>query len=103
MRSISRVADVSINTVSKLLVDAGNAAIAIHNETVQGITASRVQCNEIWPFCYSKAKNVKSAKAASRKVTARSPVPKFARKRIRRLRYAPTIASRGFSIHWKAA
>ena len=39
MRSISRVADVSINTVSKLLVDAGNAAIAIHDEMVQGVEA----------------------------------------------------------------
>jgi hypothetical protein len=30
MRSISRVADVSINTVSKLLVDAGLACAAYH-------------------------------------------------------------------------
>lgn len=64
MRSISRVADVSINTVSKLLVDAGNAAIAIHNETVQGVTASRIQCDEIWSFCYAKQKNVAKAKDA---------------------------------------
>lgn len=34
MRSISRVADVSINTVSKLLVEAGEAALLIHDETV---------------------------------------------------------------------
>jgi IS1 family transposase len=64
MRSISRVADVSINTVSKLLVDAGNAAIAIHNEMVQGVEAKRVECDEIWSFCYAKAKNVGKAKAA---------------------------------------
>jgi len=64
MRSISRVADVSINTVSKLLVDAGNACIAIHNETVQGVTASRIQCDEIWSFCYAKQKNVAKAKDA---------------------------------------
>lgn len=64
MRSISRVTDVSINTVSKLLVDAGNAAIAIHNETVQGVTASRIQCDEIWSFCYAKQKNVAKAKDA---------------------------------------
>jgi len=64
MRSISRVADVSINTVSKLLVDAGNACIAIHNEMVQGVEASRVQCDEIWSFCYAKQKNVAKAKDA---------------------------------------
>jgi IS1 family transposase len=64
MRSISRVADVSINTVSKLLVDAGNACIAIHNDTVQNVEASRIQCDEIWSFCYAKQKNAKVAKAA---------------------------------------
>ena len=32
MRSISRVADVSINTVSKLLVDAGKACAAFHDD-----------------------------------------------------------------------
>ena len=64
MRSISRIADVSINTVSKLLVDAGNAAIEIHNETVKDVEAARIQCDEIWSFCYAKQKNVKAAKDA---------------------------------------
>ena len=64
MRSISRVADVSINTVSKLLVEAGEACLAIHDEHVRGVKASRIQCDEIWSFCYAKAKNVGTAKAA---------------------------------------
>ena len=64
MRSISRVADVSINTVSKLLVEAGEACLAIHDETVRNVKASRVQCDEIWSFCHAKQKNVASAKAA---------------------------------------
>lgn len=64
MRSISRVADVSINTVSKLLVEAGEAALAIHDETVRNVKASRVQCDEIWSFCYAKDKNVPAAKDA---------------------------------------
>ncbi len=64
MRSISRVCDVSINTVSKLLVQAGEACIAIHNDNVQNVKASRVQCDEIWSFCYAKKKNVKNAKDA---------------------------------------
>ena len=37
MRSISRVADVSINTVSKLLVDAGEACDGFHDETVRNV------------------------------------------------------------------
>lgn len=64
MRSISRIADVSINTVSKLLVEAGEAALAIHDETVRDVKASRIQCDEIWSFCYAKAKNVATAKDA---------------------------------------
>lgn len=64
MRSISRVADVSINTVSKLLVEAGEACLAIHDETVRSVKASRVQCDEIWSFCYAKDKNAPAAKEA---------------------------------------
>ncbi|RYM10103.1 DDE-type integrase/transposase/recombinase [Sphingobium cupriresistens] len=64
MRSISRVADVSINTVSKLLVEAGEAALAIHDEMVRNVKASRIQCDEIWSFCHAKEKNVATAKAA---------------------------------------
>lgn len=64
MRSISRIADVSINTVSKLLVDAGEAALAIHDEHVRGVKASRIQCDEIWSFVHAKQKNVAAAKAA---------------------------------------
>jgi hypothetical protein len=65
MRSISRVCDVSINTVSKLLVDAGEACLALHDETVRNVKASRIQCDEIWSFCYAKEKNVSGAKAAA--------------------------------------
>jgi len=64
MRSISRIADVSINTVSKLLVEAGEACLALHDETVRNVKASRIQCDEIWSFCYAKEKNVAAAKAA---------------------------------------
>jgi IS1 family transposase len=64
MRSISRVADVSINTVAKLLVEAGEASLAIHDEHVRGVKASRIQCDEIWSFCYAKEKNLATAKAA---------------------------------------
>lgn len=64
MRSISRVCDVSINTVSKMLVDAGNACVRFHSKTVQNVKAKRIQCDEIWSFCYAKNRNVAAAKAA---------------------------------------
>lgn len=64
MRSISRVVDVSINTVSKLLVDAGEACLVIHDEMVPNVKSDRIQCDEIWSFCHAKQKNVPRAKAA---------------------------------------
>jgi len=64
MRSISRVVGVSINTVTKLLIDAGTACAAYHDQHVRDVAAKRVQCDEIWSFAYAKAKNVATAKAA---------------------------------------
>ncbi len=56
LRSISRVADVSFNTVLKMVVTAGQACSAYHDAQVKGITSKRVQCDEIWSFCYAKQK-----------------------------------------------
>lgn len=64
MRSVSRVAGVSINTVTKLLVDAGTACAAYHDAMVRNVAAKQVQCDEIWSFSYAKNKNVKFAKSA---------------------------------------
>lgn len=64
LRSVSRVCDVSINTVTKLLVDAGMACATFHDAKVRNVKAKRIQCDEIWSFCYSKDKNVRDAKAA---------------------------------------
>ena len=64
MRSIGRITGVSINTVTKLLEDAGKACAAYHNVTVRNVKAAHVQCDEIWSFCYAKDKNVATAKAA---------------------------------------
>ena len=60
MRAISRVCDVSLNTVDKLLVDAGSACASFHDATVRDVRAKYVQCDEIWSFCYSKESNTPS-------------------------------------------
>ncbi|MGA9216656.1 MAG: IS1 family transposase [Methylocella sp.] len=62
MRSISRVCDVSINTVSKLLEDAGDICAAFHDERVRGVKAKRIQVDEIWSFTAAKQKNVAAMK-----------------------------------------
>jgi transposase len=64
MRSISRVVDVSISTVSGLLVEAGKACAEHHDRTVRGVKSKRIQADEIWSFCYAKQKNVATAKGA---------------------------------------
>ena len=64
MRAASRIADVSINTVTKLMVEAGEACAAYHDKAVRDVEARKVQCDEIWAFCYAKEKNVRRAKAA---------------------------------------
>ena len=64
IRSIERMVGCSKNTISKLLIDAGTACAAYHDEHVRNVDARRIQCDEIWSFCYAKQKNVATAKAA---------------------------------------
>lgn len=64
IRATSRIADVSKNTVNKLLIDAGKACSKYHDQHVRNVKASVVQCDEIWSFTYAKQKNVKTATAA---------------------------------------
>lgn len=63
MRATARLADVSFNTVAKLLIDAGKVCADLHDERVQNVRASRVQCDEIWSFTAAKQKNVATMKA----------------------------------------
>ena len=58
LRSCSRIADVSINTVTKLLVDVGSACLQFHNDNVVNVNSRRIECDEIWSFVYAKEKNV---------------------------------------------
>src|SRR5260221_10165522 len=57
LRSTSRIADVSINTVTKLLIEVGAACQKFHNNSVINVKSQRIQCDEIWSFVYSKEKN----------------------------------------------
>jgi IS1 family transposase len=58
LRATSRLGDVSINTVTKLLVDLGAVCSAYHDERVKNLRLRYIQCDEIWAFCYAKDKNV---------------------------------------------
>ena len=64
MQSITRVVGVSLNTVTRLLVEAGEACAEYHDKAVRDVPARPVECDEIWSSCYAKAKNVGHATAA---------------------------------------
>jgi len=63
IRAITRLTGASKNTVAKLLVDAGKACAAYHDEHVRNVKSARVQVDEIWSFTYAKQKNVAAARA----------------------------------------
>jgi IS1 family transposase len=58
LRAASRLADSSINTVTKLLVDVGAACAEHQDKTLRNLPCKRIQCDEIWSFVGSKQKNV---------------------------------------------
>jgi len=58
IRSVVRMTGAAKNTVVKLLADLGAACTAHHAQVVCGIRPQRIQCDEIWSFCYAKQRNV---------------------------------------------
>ncbi len=64
MRSITRIEQCGINTVKRLVVEAGKACMEYHDQHVREVPAQVVQCDEIWAFLYAKRKNVDYAVAA---------------------------------------
>ena len=58
IRSTSRIVGVSINTILKLLPVAGQACLEYQDKMLHDLPCKRVQCDEIWAFCYCKDKNV---------------------------------------------
>jgi IS1 family transposase len=58
INSVCRMTGVSNNTVLKLLADLGKACAAYQDRTLRNLTCKKIQCDEIWSFCYAKEKNV---------------------------------------------
>lgn len=58
LRATARIAGVSRNTVDKLLRDVGAACLEYQDEHLKNLQCTRVECDEIWSFVYSKQKNV---------------------------------------------
>ena len=49
---------VAKNTIQKLTRELGEAVTQYHDNVVRNVKAQRVQCDEIWCFCYAKDKNL---------------------------------------------
>ena len=58
IRSTVRMTGVAKNTVVKLLVELGEACGEYQDRVMRNLTCKRLQCDEVWAFCYSKQKNV---------------------------------------------
>ncbi len=58
IRATCRLTGASKDAVLKLIPDMGAACAAFHNAAVRGVKVQRVQCDEVWSFCYAKEKNV---------------------------------------------
>jgi IS1 family transposase len=64
LRAVTRLTGVSKKAVSRLMVDAGQAAAWYQDRVFRNLTCKRVQVDEIWAFVYAKQKNVPLAKKA---------------------------------------
>ncbi len=62
IRSTVRMTGVAKNTVTKLLVELGQVCSDFQDQTLRNLQCKRLQLDEIWSFCYSKAKNVPKEK-----------------------------------------
>lgn len=62
LRAVSRMTGVARNTITKLLIDLGQACMAYHDQHVRNVRVRRLQCDEIWAYVGAKARNVSAEK-----------------------------------------
>ena len=58
IRATCRMTGIAKGTVIKLLVDVGKACAEYQDKVLRDLSCKRIQCDEIWSFCYAKDKNV---------------------------------------------
>lgn len=59
--STTRITGAAKNTIQKLTIAVGEACLNYQDLALRNIVSKRVQCDEIWSFCYAKDKNVPDA------------------------------------------
>ncbi len=58
IRATVRMTGVAKNTIVKLLAEVGQACSDYQDKVFRNLNCKRIQCDEIWSFCYAKEKNV---------------------------------------------
>jgi IS1 family transposase len=58
VRATCRMTDTAKGTVLRLLAELGAACREYQDEVLRDLPCKRVQCDEIWSFCYAKDKNL---------------------------------------------
>jgi IS1 family transposase len=58
VRATCRITGFSKNTVQKLTRDLGEAVLEFQDNALRNIKSKRIQCDEVWAFCYAKDKNL---------------------------------------------
>jgi len=64
VNATARMTGVSVPTILKLVLDAGDACAEAHHETVRAVKAKRVQADEMWSFVGKKERNATEADKA---------------------------------------
>lgn len=62
LRATARMCDVAFNTVLKFIPEIGEVCFQYQYKTFRNLKCKRIQCDEIWTFCYAKEKNVPEEK-----------------------------------------
>lgn len=62
LRATARMCDVAFNTVLKFIPEIGAACDEYQDKVFHNLKCKRIQCDEIWSFCYAKEKNVPEEK-----------------------------------------
>jgi len=62
IRSTSRMTGIARNTITKLLVDLGEACMQYYDAHVRNVRVRRLQCDEIWAYVGAKQKNASPEK-----------------------------------------
>ena len=58
IRATCRITNTAKGTVIRLLRDVGRACAEYQDRHLRNLPCKHIQCDEIWSFCYAKAKNV---------------------------------------------